>query len=94
MRIHDGKTLYSPSDLVAFLGCEHRSTLDLRRLAGWDQQPAAPDAAAALVQHYGDLHERAHLAKLQQQGGRVATIERDAPLHEQVAATRRPQAPR
>jgi uncharacterized protein len=92
MRIHDGKTLYSPSDLVAFLGCEHRSTLDLRRLAGWDQQPAAPDAAAALVQHYGDLHERAHLAKLQQQGGRVATIERDAPLHEQVAATRRAMA--
>lgn len=89
MRIHDGSKLYSPSDLVAFLGCEHRSTLDLRRLAGWEQQPAAPDAAAALVQRYGDLHERAHLARLQQDGRRVVTIERDASLLQQTAATRR-----
>lgn len=92
MRILDGEALYSPSDLVAFLGCEHRSVLDLRRLAGWEQQPAPPDAAAALVRRYGDLHERAHLARLLQAGHDVVTIERNASLPEQAAATRRAMA--
>lgn len=88
MQIKNGERLYSASDVVAFLGCEHRTSLDLRRLEGWDVAPAAPDAASALVQAYGDRHELAYLDKLSASGRQVVEIDRRASLSERVAATR------
>lgn len=88
MQTKESSILYSASDLVAFLGCKHRTTLDLRKLKGWNVERAAPDAATALVQMYGDRHERAYLASLKERGLQVVEIDKNAPLEVQVAATR------
>ena len=58
------QVFYSASDIVAFLGCKHRTTLDLRKLNGWDGRKSAADAASALVQKYGDRHELRYLQTL------------------------------
>lgn len=84
----DHGRLYSASDLVAHLGCQHRTTLDLRRLAGWDVQPATPDATLQLVQQYGNAHEREHLEDLAARGLQIVEIDKDAPLEDQVEQTR------
>ena len=85
---------YSASDLLAWLGCHHRTTLDAR-------VPDDPDLAAFLkeqrsaavllmpdgedgdgfetpAQARGDLHERAMLQRLVDAGHRVVRIERPA----------------
>lgn len=59
MRQHDNSILYSPSDLVRYLGCAHATALDLARLrepAAAPQQ-AEDDAMGKLVQHAGLEHE-------------------------------------
>ncbi len=82
------QVLYSASDIVAFLGCKHRTTLDLCKLGGWDATKAEADEATALVQTYGDRHELAYLQSLKQHGLQVFEIDKQAPLEDQVAATR------
>ena len=64
MQSIDGVSVYSASDLVAFLGCKHRTALDLRKLAGWEVDRAKEDEAAKLVQDYGNRHELAYLERL------------------------------
>jgi uncharacterized protein len=80
--------LYSASDVVAFLGCKHRTTLDLIRLGGWAERPVEADAATQLVQEYGDRHEQAYLAELKSCGLKVVEINKKSPLAEQVQQTR------
>lgn len=88
MQKHDFQVLYSASDVVAFLGCKHRITLDLQKLNGWDVKRAPVDAATALVQSYGDRHERAYLQTLKNQGLQIVEIDKSETLDEQVNATR------
>jgi len=88
MQVHQSQRLYSASDLVAFMGCRHRSTLDLRKLEGWDVERVEADAASRLVQDYGNRHERAYLEVLRQRGLRIAEIDSHVSLVERVAATR------
>jgi uncharacterized protein len=88
MQNRQSQVLYSASDIVAFLGCKHRTTLDLRKLGGWDAAKAEADEATALVQTYGDRHELAYLQSLKQRGLQVVEIDKQAALEDQVAATR------
>jgi uncharacterized protein len=89
MRHFNGSLLLSPSDLVAFVGCPHRTALDLGRLEGRiEEAPVAPDAATALVQTYGDLHELGYLGWLKARGIRVVEIDRNLDLDAQALATR------
>ncbi len=88
MQTVGGNTLYSASDLVAFLGCRHRTTLDLKKLSGWDEPRAAMDAAAQLVQDYGNRHELAYLAELKASGLKVVEIDKEKQdLPSQIKAT-------
>ncbi len=80
--------LFSASDLVAYLGCKHRTTLDLRKLAGWDEQRVEGDGAARVVQEYGNRHELAYLATLQAAGLQVVEIDKSQSLDRQVGQTR------
>lgn len=82
-------TLYSASDLVAFMGCKHLTTLDLRKLRGWDERRAEPDAASKLVQDYGNRHELAYLEKLKASGKSVVEIDKKCGVAEQIALTRK-----
>ncbi|SDC86293.1 TM0106 family RecB-like putative nuclease [Paraburkholderia lycopersici] len=69
----DGERIYSASDLVSFLECEHSTTLALTDLV--TPLPRNPeDEQLALVQERGLAHEKAWLAELTSQSGRVIDV--------------------
>jgi predicted RecB family nuclease len=73
MQPYDGKTLFSASDLVNYLECEHLTSLDLRDL----ETPlprAAADEQVKLIQDKGHAHEAAYLAELQAATGDVVNV--------------------
>ncbi len=88
MRLHDEQTLFSPTDLVRFLGCNHATALDLLRLRDPANAPALAedDAMAALVQQAGLEHEERFRARLADEGGLVE-IPVPAPLAERARLT-------
>jgi predicted RecB family nuclease len=88
MKATEHGLLYSASDLVAFMDCTHRTSLDLRKLRGWSVEPTQPDAAAKLIQDYGRRHEREYLVKLKQRGLDVIEISKQLDIDDQVEATR------
>ena len=73
MQKHAGTTLFSASDLVGFLECEHLTTLQLRDLIT-PLARATDDDSALLIQAKGLEHEARYLALLKDQGLRVAEI--------------------
>lgn len=76
MQIQSGQPLYSATDLVAFLECEHLTELEFTVL-GLPRTGlglAAPDDAADLIARKGNEHEAAYLAHLRAQGLSVADI--------------------
>lgn len=80
--------LYSASDLVAYLGCHHRTELDLKKLNGWDQGPTKSDENAKLMQDYGDRHEKSYLDELRAQSLKIIEIDtKNTSLDYQVSAT-------
>ena len=90
MQQRNGTTLFSASDLVGFLECEHLTTLGLQDLV--EPLPRAEDdESAVLVQNKGYAHEKDLLESLKAEGLRVAEIgdgEPDALARETFAAMR------
>ena len=76
MQLRDGTTLFSATDLVANLECEHLTVLDFPALDDADMRAArsVPDEAAELIARKGDEHERACLQWLRAQGRTVVDI--------------------
>ncbi len=78
--------LYSASDLVAFLACEHSTTIALLDLD--ERQPRTEDdASTQLVKDKGMEHERAVLRSLEAAGRRVVTLPEHGDPAELAAAT-------
>src|SRR5690349_7898423 len=76
MQIHNGTRLFSATDLVGFLECEHLTTLALEDLV--ERLPrAVDDESAMLVQQKGIEHEANYLATLNGSPLRVAEIGKD-----------------
>lgn len=73
MQVRDGQRLYSASDLVTFLECEHATTLAVADLATSIAR-APEDEATALLQQMGYAHEAAYLERLEQSNTRLAKI--------------------
>ncbi len=82
---HD-QTLYSPSDLVTFLGCHHATFLDLKALEG-DMEPAEVRPTAQLLQRKGLEHEAAYLRHLKDTGRTVIEIPAERSFSERVGLT-------
>src|SRR4029077_20863917 len=79
--LDDGRTIYSASDLVGYLECEHLTMLERAALDGRVDRPTREDPELAILQERGLEHERRFLAYLRELGhevgaGRVAA---DAP---------------
>src|SRR5690348_3312349 len=74
MQLRDGTTYFSPSDLTAFLACEHLTRLELAVARGELVKPAFVNPEADLVQRKGDEHEAKFLASLRERGLRVEQI--------------------
>jgi uncharacterized protein len=70
-----GRMLFPPTDLNAFLACEHLTTLQLAVARGDLKKPFRVNQHAALIQHKGEEHEAAYLARLQADGLEVADID-------------------
>ena len=68
-----GSVLFSPSDLVSFLECRHSSLLSRLALSVGTEK-AKDDASLELLKKKGIEHERAYLARLREEGGRIIEI--------------------
>jgi predicted RecB family nuclease len=77
----------SPSSLNQFLGCEHRTYLDLRHLRGeLEAEPLRPDVT--LLIERGERHEQDMLQRLTEDGRDVVAIARTGSVAERAEATR------
>jgi predicted RecB family nuclease len=74
MRLTDGKLSFSPSDLTAYLACEHLTQLERGVALGRLERPEVRDPESELVRQKGLEHERAYLESLRAAGRSVAEI--------------------
>src|ERR671935_1343466 len=77
MDLRDGQVRLSPSDVTAFLACEHLTMLQLRVARGELTVPAERNEQAELVFRKGLEHEQAFLDQLRAEGRSIAEISLD-----------------
>jgi predicted RecB family nuclease len=73
----DGRPVYSATDLVAYLACEHLTQLERAALAGLVQRPMRDDPELDVIRRRGFLHEARFLADLRAEGRVAVEIEQD-----------------
>ena len=78
MQLIDGQPVYSASDLVGFLACEHLTALERAALQGLAQRPHVTDPELDVLRRRGLEHEARYLASLRADGRSVAEIDQDA----------------
>src|SRR3989442_5478993 len=88
MQQRDGSILFSPSDLNAFLECEHLTQLELAVARHELERPTDENPQADLVKRKGEEHEAAYLAQLVADGREVTTIANDWDLDVAARATK------
>lgn len=86
LKTKDAALLFSASDLVNFLGCNHATQLDLGNLEK-PQSFGEDDEETQLLQRLGIKHEEAYLDQLKSEGRTVAEIPADLDLDARVAQT-------
>ncbi|HEY8675925.1 MAG TPA: TM0106 family RecB-like putative nuclease [Candidatus Dormibacteraeota bacterium] len=74
----EGVLVLSPSDLVAFTGCEHRSHLDRLVATGKLERPHRDDPFLEVLREHGNRHETRYLERLRAEVGTVTEIRRPA----------------
>jgi predicted RecB family nuclease len=80
------RIVYSASDLVSFLECEHSTSLDLMDLEA--PLPRAPDdEGSALLHEKGLAHEKKYVAHLKASHGTFVDLSNVKPADERIAAT-------
>ena len=67
----DGQTVYSATDLVGFLECEHLTELERAALGGLVVRPVRDDPELVILQERGMEHETRFMEYLRQQGRTV-----------------------
>jgi uncharacterized protein len=83
----DGQAVYSATDLVGFLACEHLTNLERAAMAGLVQRPMQPDPELDRIAKRGEQHEQRFLAELKQEPLSVVEIATDGSVgtrHEQL----------
>lgn len=87
MQKRENGIVYSASDLVAFLECQHCTNLDLTNL-GTPLDKAAPDEQIELIQDKGFAHEASYLDSLRAGCGNLVELSSQGNFAENLAATR------
>ena len=77
MQLIDGAPVFSATDLVGYLACEHLTALETAVLHGDLQRPIRDDRELDIIRKRGFAHEARYLEELRGLGLRVVTIERD-----------------
>jgi uncharacterized protein len=75
MHLLDERVWLSPSDVTAYLACEHLTSLSLQVARGTLPSPPPPGEEAQLIFRKGLEHERAHVERLRGRGLEVVEIE-------------------
>ncbi|MGH2392557.1 MAG: TM0106 family RecB-like putative nuclease, partial [Candidatus Limnocylindria bacterium] len=88
MQLIDGAPVYSASDLVGFLECEHLTALERAALAGLVARPVLDDPELDVLRRRGELHERRYLDLLRADGRSVVEIARDGSSQDHGAELR------
>jgi predicted RecB family nuclease len=88
MQLIDGSPVYSATDLVGFLACEHLTQLERAVLAGLAQRPNLPDPELDVLRKRGEEHEARYLAELEADGRSVVVITRDGYSSDHVESLR------
>jgi uncharacterized protein len=70
----DGQPVYSASDLVGYLACEHLTALERAALEGLTKRPDVDDPELDVLRARGDEHEQRYLSELRAQGREVVEI--------------------
>jgi uncharacterized protein len=83
----DTRILFSPSDLNAFLECEHLTQLELAVARHELERPEHENPQAELVRRKGEEHEAGYLAELEAEGRRVVAVGNDGDLEAAARAT-------
>lgn len=73
----DGQPVYSATDLVAYLACEHLTQLERAAMAGLVKRPMREDPELDVIRKRGFEHEARFLADLEREGRATVTIELD-----------------
>ena len=76
MQLIDGKPVFSATDLVGYLACEHLTGLERAALAGLVDRPNRTDPELELIRRRGEQHEERYLAELEAEPRRIVRIER------------------
>ena len=86
----DDQLVYSATDLVGFLECEHLSNLERAAIWGHLDRPTRPDPVLDRIAQRGEQHEARFLASLQSEALSVVEIRPDeeTPFRERVARGR------
>jgi uncharacterized protein len=77
VQLIDGSPVYSATDLVGFLACEHLTDLELTAIEGFTARPERTDPELDVVRKRGFAHEQRYLAHLAAQGRQITTIAPD-----------------
>jgi predicted RecB family nuclease len=77
VQLIDGTPVYSATDLVAFLACEHLTNLERAALQGLVARPMRADPEMDRIAERGAQHEVRFLEELRAEGHSIVEIERD-----------------
>ena len=80
MRNVDGYLVYSPTDLVGYLECEHLANLEHAAVDGHLPRPMRADPVLDRIAQRGELHEKRFLESLLAEGVTVVEVESDQVL--------------
>ncbi|MEO8510699.1 MAG: TM0106 family RecB-like putative nuclease [Chloroflexota bacterium] len=76
MQLIDGVPVFSATDLVGYLACEHLTALERAALADLVARPHRDDRELDIIRRRGIEHEERYLADLRDEGKRIVVIER------------------
>ncbi len=77
MQLIDGAPVFSATDLVGYLACEHLTALETAVLHGDLERPHRNDRELDVIRKRGFAHEARYLAELRSGTATIVTIERD-----------------
>ena len=92
MQLLAGQPVFSATDLVGFLACEHLTALELAGAAGLVTRPNRLDPELDLIQQRGLDHEHRYLADLEAAGRRATRIEQDEAIEDRAERLRQAAA--
>ena len=77
MQLIDGQPVFSATDLVGYLACEHLTALERAALADLVDRPTREDRELDVIRRRGFQHEARYLADLRAEGRSVVEVVRD-----------------